>query len=1122
MVLSRRYAEAHLNPGQGPKRRTSAASLLGLGKNQRGGRPLQDATLVEEPDAEQQAEADAASAHAHAALADSEHRLDRMGNFLRVDVPQEGFKRLRLHPQLTVRDVVADVCSKRGHDPADHFLALEREDGTHCALLAGRTRVQSLKGRFYLQARAQRDVWLRRNGAGPFGLTVGRLSALRRELSTRLNDLTQASSASDAAGGAHVTTLAATLAAAEQAQTQGLYIVRVKPQSIADVQGLEAGDELICLDGMPIAATQLEDVKRVLRSSRSARFRVRSLIRAGCELTAAQNDNIDELIEAHVLLPPRPAAPLVPDTEDPAVLLRVPTPPICGSPTSRPDSQDVFYAPGTGVSSSPESARRSASRATGRSLTSPASSMLQEPASAAQRLSASTMRSALSDDSGSIAADIMVPEAGDPGLDFKRTISAFVYRTDEVSRFLKGLLDEELAEEEQEAEQEVAAAAQVVMDTAAEAARGKTSPGTAAVASAAAAAVAARRRRTADDMEVLSTAPSPTDRKMPKRSISGTFDRPCGSPHGDGASLDPTMVAEEGDDVVGGALDGSHDSVGSRLVPLSQQPSFRRRAHSTSALAGAEGRAVLESKRRKERGKLRATLRELVATEASYVGSLEFMRARFLEPLRREELLTQEQLLIVAGNIDELLAFQTELLQALRTATDVALGKEAPSAGPTAVRCLLQGSMAVADVFDARVEGFKVYAQYCSTYGRAVEIINQATNMALHQWLDARNPRQDQSGSLASYMIKPVQRVLKYPLLLREMASHLEESPAAKQRVLSALDGLSRLAGHINDMTRLCDYYERPLRRATDFALSRNFHQLLHHCEVRWLNALDDRAKPRAVVECTLLVFRTALALLERLPLTKAQKKRAKAGSGPSPAPRYGCIGMFAVKQLNKVLRGLDNTLPTSSEHEEALCWRLYVEKVEAGNGLGEVGGRDKGKGHDGADVHGGGGGGGTESKPSRSRLGALSPKLGRKKFLGTDVDRGSSGQSGVPAPGAGGGGNGHGTAAGSGGVAGVNGTGSGNGGGGGGVPRDEAAGEEGDASDEAASHRAQQVPHASGGEPLSFFAFRMESSEACSSCLQSIREAQRALARPRHSPKHSHTDSDSGSVPDSPRVEEL
>lgn len=42
-------------------------------------------------------------------------------------------------------------------------------------------------------------------------------------------------------------------------------------------------------------------------------------------------------------------------------------------------------------------------------------------------------------------------------------------------------------------------------------------------------------------------------------------------------------------------------------------------------------------------------------------------------------------------------------------------------------------------------------------------------NHALQEFLAARNPKQQHSSTLESYLIKPIQRILKYPLLLQQL-----------------------------------------------------------------------------------------------------------------------------------------------------------------------------------------------------------------------------------------------------------------------------------------------------------------------------------------------------------------
>lgn len=50
-------------------------------------------------------------------------------------------------------------------------------------------------------------------------------------------------------------------------------------------------------------------------------------------------------------------------------------------------------------------------------------------------------------------------------------------------------------------------------------------------------------------------------------------------------------------------------------------------------------------------------------------------------------------------------------------------------------------------------------------------IFSAKTDCDFKAFLDERNPKQQHSSTLESYLIKPIQRVLKYPLLLRELYS---------------------------------------------------------------------------------------------------------------------------------------------------------------------------------------------------------------------------------------------------------------------------------------------------------------------------------------------------------------
>lgn len=111
-------------------------------------------------------------------------------------------------------------------------------------------------------------------------------------------------------------------------------------------------------------------------------------------------------------------------------------------------------------------------------------------------------------------------------------------------------------------------------------------------------------------------------------------------------------------------------------------------------------------------------------------------------------------------------------------------------------------------------------------------------NQALQEFLIARNPKQQHSSTLESYLIKPIQRILKYPLLLQQLRnltdprcdehSHLVgmfsiqklkntfpcgnnlrkfHSTIQKFIQTEALKGMEKVAEHINEMQRIHEEY---------------------------------------------------------------------------------------------------------------------------------------------------------------------------------------------------------------------------------------------------------------------------------------------------------------------------
>ncbi|XP_061480101.1 pleckstrin homology domain-containing family G member 1 isoform X4 [Rhineura floridana] len=111
--------------------------------------------------------------------------------------------------------------------------------------------------------------------------------------------------------------------------------------------------------------------------------------------------------------------------------------------------------------------------------------------------------------------------------------------------------------------------------------------------------------------------------------------------------------------------------------------------------------------------------------------------------------------------------------------------------------------VAIAECFVSKSEEFHIYTQYCTNYPRSVAVLTECMrNKSLAKFFRERQEALQHSLPLGSYLLKPVQRILKYHLLLHEIENHLDKDTEGYDVVLDAIDTMQRVAWHINDMKR--------------------------------------------------------------------------------------------------------------------------------------------------------------------------------------------------------------------------------------------------------------------------------------------------------------------------------
>nr|XP_051694710.1 pleckstrin homology domain-containing family G member 3 isoform X6 [Oryctolagus cuniculus] len=177
-------------------------------------------------------------------------------------------------------------------------------------------------------------------------------------------------------------------------------------------------------------------------------------------------------------------------------------------------------------------------------------------------------------------------------------------------------------------------------------------------------------------------------------------------------------------------------------------------------------------------------VREIVETERMYVQDLRsIVEDYLLEIIDTPGLLKPEQVSALFGNIESIYALNSQLLRDLDSCNS--------------------DPVAVASCFVERSQEFDIYTQYCNNYPNSVAALTECMrDKQQAKFFRDRQELLQHSLPLGSYLLKPVQRILKYHLLLQEIAKHFDEEEDGFEVVEDAIDTMTCVAWYINDMKR--------------------------------------------------------------------------------------------------------------------------------------------------------------------------------------------------------------------------------------------------------------------------------------------------------------------------------
>uniref|UniRef100_A0A667YJ57 Phosphatidylinositol-3,4,5-trisphosphate dependent Rac exchange factor 2 n=1 Tax=Myripristis murdjan TaxID=586833 RepID=A0A667YJ57_9TELE len=188
-------------------------------------------------------------------------------------------------------------------------------------------------------------------------------------------------------------------------------------------------------------------------------------------------------------------------------------------------------------------------------------------------------------------------------------------------------------------------------------------------------------------------------------------------------------------------------------------------------------------------------LNELLKTERDYVGTLEFLSV-FLHRLDQyaatkiDKNITEDTVKILFSNIEEILSVHKDFLSMVEE-----LLQPDPHAHHEVGRCFLH--------FRSR---FQIYDEYCGNHEKAQRLLLELNKIRTNCML--LGGRKNTEVPLEGYLVAPIQRICKYPLLLRELLKRTPKKHNDYALVQESLQVMKAVCSNINEAKRQMEKLE--------------------------------------------------------------------------------------------------------------------------------------------------------------------------------------------------------------------------------------------------------------------------------------------------------------------------
>ncbi|XP_023367584.1 intersectin-2 [Otolemur garnettii] len=184
-------------------------------------------------------------------------------------------------------------------------------------------------------------------------------------------------------------------------------------------------------------------------------------------------------------------------------------------------------------------------------------------------------------------------------------------------------------------------------------------------------------------------------------------------------------------------------------------------------------------------------IHELIQTEERYMDDLQLVIEVFQKRMAESGFLTEGEMALIFVNWKELIMSNTKLLKALRVRKKTG-GEKMPV-------------QMIGDILAAELSHMQAYIRFCSCQLNGAALLQQKTDedTDFKEFLKklASDPR-CKGMPLSSFLLKPMQRITRYPLLIRSILENTPENHVDHSSLKLALERAEELCSQVNEGVR--------------------------------------------------------------------------------------------------------------------------------------------------------------------------------------------------------------------------------------------------------------------------------------------------------------------------------